>query len=158
MSCSRSIPFAGCLVVAAVCISTAEAATCTVPSAPHPTIQAAADDAACTEIVLGAQVYVESVDISRSVQLQGDSSATTVIEGRVTIAGASTLVTLHALKVDASALPVRGCFEVALDVAGGGRVTAEDDVLVVNTRVENCPIFADGLETGTTSRWSRTIP
>ena len=158
MRCSQTIPFVGCLVIAALCNSMADAAVCTVPSVPHNTIQAAADDAACTEIVLAAQIYVESVAISRSAQLRGDSSATTAIQGRMTITGASTRVELHALKVDASALPVSGCFEVALDVTGGGSVTAEDDVLVINTRVENCPLFADGFETGTPSRWSRTVP
>jgi hypothetical protein len=158
MRCSRSILFAGGLLFVAIGIPIAEAATCTVPSVLHQTIQVAADDTKCTEIVLGPQVYVESVDISRSVVLRGDSSTTTVIVGRITITGAPTFVTLRALKVDAGALPVRGCFDVALDVAGGSRVTAEDDVLVINARVGDCPIFADGFETGSNSRWSRTVP
>ena len=154
MTQSRSISLAGCFVIAALWASPAGAADCAVPSVPYETIQAAAEDIACTEIVLAAQIYIESADISRSVHLRGDSSATTVIQGRIAVAGASTTVSLHALKVDASALPVRGCFENALDVTGGGRVTAADDVLVVNTNVEDCPVFADGFEIGTTSRWT----
>jgi len=158
MGCSRSIPFAGWFAIMALCVPPAEAAVCTVPSVPHNTIQAAVNDTGCTEIVLAAQIFIESVNITRSVQLRGNSSATTAIQGRMTITGASTTVELHALKVDASALPVSGCFEVALDVTGGGSISAEDDVLVINTRVENCPLFADGFETGTPSRWSRTVP
>ena len=49
----------------------ATAATCNVPSAPHPTIQAAVDDVACTQIVVAAGTYTGRVAIARSVNLPG---------------------------------------------------------------------------------------
>ncbi len=158
MSCSPWCRFSIWLAVLALGTPMVGAVTCSVPSVPHDTIQAAADDPACTQIALGAQLFVESVDFTRSVQVVGDSSATTIIEGRVRVTGASTTVELQSLMVDASALPAGGCFEFALDVTGGGRVTTDDDVVVVNNKVDECPLFADHFEIGTTSRWSRTVP
>jgi hypothetical protein len=136
---------------------TVNAATCSVPSATHETIEEAVADIGCTEIELAGQLFIESVSITRSVVLRGQSSTTTLIQGQLTVTGASTAVSLHALTIDGSALPVNGCFDVVLDVTDGGRVTAEDDVVVINSKVESCPIFADGFETGSSSRWSRVI-
>lgn len=157
MSCPRSMVFLAFLGVLALAPPAVDAATCTVPSVPHETIQQAVDDIGCTEIELAPQLFIESVSITRSVVLRGSSSVTTVVQGRLTVTGASTSVDLHTLTVDGSALPVRGCFEAALDVTGGGRVAADDDVVVINTGGESCPLFADGLETGNSSRWSRTV-
>ena len=157
MSCPRSMLFLAFLGILAFATPVVDAATCTVPSVPHETIQEAVDDIGCTEIDLAAQLFIESVSITRSIVLRGDSSASTVVQGRLTVTGASTIVDLHTLKIDGSALPVRGCFEAALDVTGGGRVAADDDVVVINTGGGSCPIFADGLETGNSSRWSRTV-
>ena len=142
-----------CLLLCAFCASSALADVCVVPSAPHPTVQAAVDDAACTEIVLLAQVIAESVAISRSLLLRGGSSATTAILGQVTVTGNSTEVTLQDLKVDGG-----GCSPVALDVAGGAQVTSQSDIVVVNTTEGPCPIFANGFESGDTYGWSRTVP
>ena len=155
MSRSRSILLLVLVTAAAFAAPTVNAATCTVPSVAHETIEEAVTDIGCTEIELAGLVFVESVTISRSVVLRGQSSTTTLIQGQLTVTGASTVVDLHALTIDGSALPVKGCFEVVLDVTDGGRATAEDDVVVINTRVENCPLFADGFETGSCSRWSR---
>ena len=157
MCCPRSIVFFAFLGVLALAAHAVDAATCTVPSAGHETIQVAVDDIGCTEIELAAQLFIESVSITRSAVVRGDSSATTMVQGRLTVTGASTSVGLHTLTIDGSALPVRGCFEAALDVTGGGRVAADDDVVVINTGGGSCPIFADGLETGNSSRWSRTV-
>jgi hypothetical protein len=144
---------AGCLAVSVLCASTAFSAVCSVPSMPHPTIQDAVDDAACTEIVLAAQVFVGTVAISRSFLLRGDSSATTVIKGRVTVTGGTTEVTLQNLQVDGG-----GCFSVALDVGGGAQVTSQQDVVVLNEVGGECPIFFDGFESGNTTVWSATVP
>ena len=54
----------GCLALAVLCASTAFADVCSVPSVPHPSIRAAVDDAACTEIVLAARVFAESVGLA----------------------------------------------------------------------------------------------
>ena len=157
MSCPRSMVFLAFLGVLALATPAVDAATCTVPSVAHETIQVAVDDIGCTEIELAPQLFIESVSITRSVVLRGDSSTTTAIEGQVTVTGASTSVALHTLTIDGSALPVRGCFEAVLDVTGGGRVAADDDVVVINTGGESCPIFADSFETGNSSRWSWMI-
>jgi hypothetical protein len=144
----------GCLLaVGPAWTAVAEAAVCAVPSGPHPTIQAAVDDAACTEVVLAAQSFAESVAVSRSLLLRGDSSATTVIEGQMTVTGNTTVVTLQDLAVYGG-----GCYLAALDVVGGARVTSHQDVVVFNTAGGECPIFIDGFESGDTSAWSRTVP
>ena len=123
------------------------------PSLAHPSIQAAVDDAVCTEIVLAAQVFSESVAVSRSLVLRGDSSATTKIAGQVTVTGATTEFTLQDLQVDGG-----GCFSVALDVGGGAQVTSQQDVVIVNAGGGDCSvIFTDGFESGDTSAWSSTV-
>jgi len=124
-----------------------------VPSQPHPTIQAAVNDAACTEIVFAVQVFAESVAASRSLLMMGDTSTTTVIEGQVTVTGEATEVTLQNLQVDGG-----GCFSVALEVAGGAQVTSQQDVVVINAAGGECPIFLDGFELGNTLAWSSTVP
>ena len=55
-----------------VAAGVAAAATCKVPDMAYPTIQKAADDAACTEIVLEARTYTEQLTLGRS------GSATTI--------------------------------------------------------------------------------
>ena len=142
-----------CVVLCVFCASSALADVCTVPSAPHPTIQAAVDDSACTEIVLVAQVIAESVAVSRSLLLRGGSSATTEILGQVTVSGGTTEVTLQDLKLDAS-----GCSSVALDVTDGAQVTTLQDVVVVIATEGSCPIFASGFESGNTLGWSNAVP
>ncbi len=135
------------------CAPTAFADVCPVPAIAHPSIQAAVDDAACTEIVLSAKVFAESVDVARGLELRGDSSATTTIEGKVTVTGASTEVTMQDLRVEGG-----GCFPVALDVSGGAQVTRGQDIVVVNAPGGGCPIFTDGFELGATVAWSNTVP
>ena len=157
MSCPRLLPHFACLAVLVLAVPATEAATCTVPSSSHETIQEAVDDIGCTEIELAPQLFIESLSLTRSLVLRGESSSATTIEGRVVVTGASTSVSLQSLTIDGSALPVKGCFEVVLDVADGGRVAADDDVVVINTRAGDCPIFADGLELGDSSRWSRVV-
>lgn len=133
------------------------AAVCNVPSAPHPMIQDAVDDISCTEIVLGAQIFEESVTIHRSLEVRGASSTTTIIEGRVVVEGAPTQVTLRDLTVDGSAPSVAGCFIEAL-VAEGGALLRANAVIVVNGDGEACLLFRDGFETGDTSVWGSVTP
>jgi hypothetical protein len=141
------------LVLIVFGVSTAPADVCAVPSAPHPTIQAAVDDVTCTEIVLVAQVIAESVTVSRSLVMRGGSSSATAISGQVTVTGDSTEVALQDLRLDGS-----GCAPVALDVTGGAQVTTQQDVVVVNTTDGQCPIFANGFESGDSQGWSTVGP
>ena len=127
------------------------AATCPVPSASHPTIQAAVDDASCTEVVLAAQTFVESPSIARDLTVRGASSATTVVAGRVEVSGG--LVVLEDLKVDTSGPAQRGRFPSALWAHGGGRVTG-DGLVVVHAPL----LFGDGFESGGFSAWSSVQP
>lgn len=143
----------GCSAFVVLCSSTAFADVCSVPSVPHPTIQAAVNDAACTEIVLAAQVFVGSVTVPRSLLLRGDSSTATVIKGQVAVTGGTTEVTLQNLQVDGG-----GCVLVALDVGGGAQVTSQQDVVVLNAVGGDCPIFLDGFESGNTTEWSASVP
>jgi pectin methylesterase-like acyl-CoA thioesterase len=135
----------------------AAAAVCTVPSPSHPTIQAAVDDVACTEIVVAAGTYVESVEIQRSLSMTGDSASTTVIEGRVSATGAGVELTLDELKVDAGASSVAGCFPIAVEIDGGAALTS-NNLIAVNADGDACLIFRDGFETGGTGAWSGTSP
>lgn len=52
-------------------IAPGKAATCSVPSAGYPTIQAAVDDPACTTINVAPGLYPENVLVSRSLTLNG---------------------------------------------------------------------------------------
>ena len=141
------------LALAVLLVPNASAKVCTVPTLAYPSIQAAVDDAACTEITLAVQDYAESVAVSRSLVLGGASSATTTIVGQVTVTGATAEVTLQDLKVDGG-----GCFSVGLDVTGGAQVTSGQDVVVVNAAGGECPIFTDGFELGAAVAWSTTVP
>ena len=69
------------------------AVTCQVP-ADRPTIQAAVDDPSCTDIVLGNQIYAESVAIARSLLMFGPDGGSAVIRGAVSVTGASVLAML----------------------------------------------------------------
>ncbi len=135
----------------------ADAAVCNVPSASHPTIQAAVADLACTEVVVAAGTYVESVDVDRTLEITGASSSTTVVEGRITATGAGVELALDSLTVDASTPSVAGCFWEAIDVSGGAAMTSTD-LVAINGDGEACLIFGNGFETGNTGAWSATSP
>jgi len=131
----------------------AVAAVCNVPSGSHSTIQAAVDDLACTEVVIAADSFAESVSVERSLDFSGDSSATTIVEGRFVVTGASTVVAFDELTIDAGAPTAAGCFTLALDVSGGAAVTG-NNLVVVNADGNACVLFADGFESGDTSAWN----
>lgn len=80
--------------------TSSSAAVCTVPGS-HPTLQAAADDPNCTEIVLSAQSYDELVVIARTVAVQG---APSTIEGNLTVRGIGNTLTVSDLIIDSSIL------------------------------------------------------
>ena len=135
----------------------ARAAPCPVPTGTHPTIQAAVDDAGCTEIELGSQVYIESVTIDRTLEVSGVSAAVTTIAGRVSVEGPSTVATLSELTVDGSLPAVAGCFVEAVDVGGGARMLGSN-IVVVNGDGDACLLFGDGFESGNTSAWDNVNP
>ena len=133
------------------------AAVCQVPSGPYPTIQSAVDAPICTEIELAAQTFEESVVIARDLEIRGVSTASTVIEGQVTVEGGATQVALEDLTVDGSAPGVGGTFTEALLVEGGAEVSGLR-IVVLNATEDPSAIFADGFESGDTSAWSNVVP
>lgn len=139
------------LAVGLFWVTDVSAQVCSVPTLAYPSVQAAADDGACTEIALAAQELVGSVSVSRSLMLRGHSSDTTTILGQVTVTGAATEVTAQDLSVDGG-----GCLLVALEIGDGAQVTSGQDVVVANDEGGECPIFSDGFELGATVAWSRT--
>lgn len=62
-------------------IGVAAGVTCDVPSDTYTSIQSAIDDGACDTINLTADLYVENVDVSRSVTIQGRGAESTTVEG-----------------------------------------------------------------------------
>ena len=148
MSRSAVILFA---MVGAMGAHSVEGATCTVPSGSHSTIQVAVDDPACTELVLAAQVYSESVVIGRTLTLQGAGSGATTIEGQVEVSVG--VVDLVGLMVDASTVALAGLHSIATIVHNEGQMRGSD-LVVRNGTV----LFADGFEIGSASAWSAITP
>jgi hypothetical protein len=135
------------LVIAVAVLATAPLATaaqCSVPSGPYPTIQAAIDTPACTEITLASGLFEESPVIDHNLSLTGASSATTTIGGQVEVDGAA--VALADLTIAGG-----GSFTEALWAHSGAEVSAID-VAVIAGGVP--AIFSDGFESGDLSRWT----
>ena len=137
--------------------TTGFSAMCSVPSGSYPTIQSAVADPSCTEIVLAAQAFRESVTVGRDLTLRGASSSTSVIEGQLTVQGGSTELELEDLTIDAGVPGVAGTAAEALVVAGGAEVRGLD-IVVRNATFDPLAVFADGFESGDTSAWSATVP
>ncbi len=153
VSCAAAVLLGCCLGWS----SSAVAAVCQVPSAPHPTIQSAIDDGTCTEIELASQVFEESVLIARDLTIGGSTTSSSTIAGQVTVQGGATQVTLENLTVDGTIQGVAGTFDVALQVIGGAEL-ATNSVIVLNSVVDPWTVFVDGFESGDTSAWSATVP
>jgi len=124
----------------------ATAATCNVPSAPHPTIQAAINDIGCTGIVVAAGTFAEAPVIARSLSVQGAGSGSTFVQGQVEVSAGT--VSLNGLNIAAP--------DEALWAHSGAEVSGFD-LEVVNGAFEP-PLFADGFEDGTTGAWAAVVP
>ena len=124
----------------------APAATCNVPSAPHPTIQAAVDDIGCAPIIIAAGTYAGTVVIARTVNLTGAGSDQTFVQGQVQVTSGT--VHLSGLHITAPA--------DALWAHSGAEISGFD-LEVVNGAVEP-PLFADGFESGGAGAWSAVSP
>ena len=122
------------------------AATCNVPSAPHPTIQAAIDDIGCDPIIVAAGTYTEAPVIARSLTLMGAGSGQSFIQGQVEVSAGT--VSLKQFNISATG--------EALWSHSGGEISGFD--LVVVTGIVETTLFADGFESGTTGAWSVVSP
>lgn len=122
------------------------AATCPVPSASHPTIQAAIDDIGCTDIDIAAGTYAEAPAIARTVTLQGAGSTQTSVTGGVVVSAGSVVLTGMHLSAPGT----------ALRSSSGAEVSGFD--LEVISGIDSALLFSDGFETGDTGAWSGTAP
>jgi hypothetical protein len=134
------------VVAAMVSAQSAVAATCNVPSAPHPTIQEAIDDIGCTEIVVAAGTFTEAPVVARTLSVQGAGSGSTFVQGQVEVSAG--VVSLTGLNLAAPS--------EALWAHSGAEVSGFD-LEVVNGFVET-PFFADGFESGGTGAWAVVVP
>jgi hypothetical protein len=127
-------------------VGRAEAATCDVPSASHPTIQSAIDDVGCSDITVAAGPYEEPLTITRSLSLQGAGSTQSFVQGGVDVSSGTVNLTGFHLSAPGDAL-----------YAHSGAEVSAFDLEVVNGVVET-PLFTDGFETGDTGAWSAASP
>ena len=157
MQSNRASTWIVLFAVILICPPPTAADECQVPSGTYPTIQAAVDAPVCTEIVLAAGTFAESVVVARDLTVGGVSAATTVIEGRVTVQGSATVVVLENLTVDGTASGVAGTFAEALLVEDGAELSGSN-IVVLNAAIDQQPVFADGFESGDTTAWSTASP
>jgi hypothetical protein len=129
----------------------AAAVVCTVPGS-RPTIQAAVDDGGCTEIVLSAQTYAESVAIPRSLVLHGPAAGGARLAGSLVATGYTVLALSH-LAIES------GCPDPPLLAKAGAKIEGQA-VDVRRSPGLACPgpLFADGFESGNLGAWSTAIP
>ena len=132
------------------------AGQCTVPGT-HDTVQAAVFDPSCDPIELAGATFEESVLIHRSLTLVGVDGGSTTIEGQVRVSESGTQIVLNDLTIRS------GCPDATMDVETGANVVGFDIAVGWSAGLP-CPeppvvdVFADGFETGDTSRWSTTSP
>jgi hypothetical protein len=106
-----------CLVISllvAAAAPGARGATCAVPTAGYPTIQAAVDDSTCTTINVAPGVYPENVSIQRTLTLNG-SQAGQPVAGRIsggvaesTVQGANPTGSAPVILINATHVTVNG--------------------------------------------------
>lgn len=138
----------------------AAAALCPVPTNPHPTLDAAVRDVACTTIQLAAGTYSENVVVTRDVAIEGAGSGLSKLAGALEVSSAASDITLARLSIDGTSSGVAGCWPSLLRTTGGARMTVGDDVAVSNSGIPNgpCRLFADGFESAGTLAWSNRAP
>ena len=136
------------LVVLVLAPSVVVADTCDVP-ASYPTIQAAVDDFTCTEIFVSPGRFYGDLTIDRTLMIQGVSSTSTTVLGKVMVEGSGTSATLKGLRIEVSP---EGLTHNGLVVDGLAETLPDD--LVVGSSL----LFADGFESSDTSAWSVTAP
>ena len=152
----RRLAVAGALFVgmAAGVAAPVAAGTCNVPGS-HPSIQEAVLDIACTSIDITATTYNESIEVARSLTINGPGGGGAVIEGLATVTGSGTQVAFNNLAVQ------NGCTPDGVRVDGGAEVNGTNFAVTSDTALP-CPIvpfiFSDGFESGNTSAWSATVP
>ncbi len=136
------------LVAVVLAPSAVLADTCDVP-ASYPTIQAAVDDFTCTEIFVASGLFYGDVTIPRTLMIQGVSSTSTTVFGKVMVEGSGTSATLNGIRIEVSpeGLPHNGL------VVDGFAETLPDDLVVGSSM-----LFLDGFNQGNAAAWAATVP
>ncbi len=136
------------LVAVVLAPSAVLADTCDVP-ASYPTIQAAVDDFTCTEIFVASGLFYGDVTIPRTLMIQGVSSTSTTVLGKVMVEGSGTSATLNGIRIEVSpeGLPHNGL------VVDGFAETLPDDLVVGSSM-----LFLDGFNQGNAAAWAATVP
>jgi len=122
--------------------------TCDVPSS-YTSIQAAVDDFTCTEIFVASGRFYGDLTIDRALMIQGVSSTSTTVLGKVMVEGSGTSATLNGLRIEVSpeGLPHNGL------VVDGLAETLPNDLVIASSM-----LFSDGFESGDTTAWSSANP
>jgi hypothetical protein len=127
----------------------ARGATCSVPSASYPTIQAAVGDSDCTTVNVAPGVYPENISITHSLTLNGAQAGQSVgarISGgpaESTLQGANPAGSVPAIMIDASHVIVDGFTiknSVATNAALGIQIKAVSTYGVIQNN------FVDGID------------
>jgi hypothetical protein len=141
------------LVIAAIIATQAAttwAATCSVPSAGYPTIQAAVDDPTCTTVSVAPGVYTENVSVPRALTLNG-AQAGQPVGGRIsggpgesTVVGANPAGGNPVFAINAPSVTIDG-FTIKNSVTTGAATGIQvkpgsNDAVIFNS-------FIDGIET-----------
>lgn len=103
---------------------------CAVPSAAHPMIQSALDDAACEAIEIAAGVFYEHLAIDRPVEIIGAGASETVVDG---FASGSVIT------IDSATVKLRRMGFTNGSAQLGGGIYAQN----ANLRVEECRIYGN---------------
>lgn len=124
----------------------AAAQVCSVPS-QRSSIHAAVLDPDCAVVNVAFGSYVESVAVHRSVWINGASTATTIVRGRVLVRGSGTVLEMTNLSVDARGA-TNGCYD-AIEVASGAGLRPSAVATVGGASINTaCPLFADSFDYG----------
>ncbi len=114
-----------------------QAATCSVPSIPYPTIQSAVSDLSCDTIDVAPGTYNESVTIGRALTLEGPNSGISALAARGAEATVTSPVTTFNLtnggSVTIDGFTINGDFGVYVSGSSTGTVI-ENDIITGTTR------------------------
>jgi hypothetical protein len=135
----------------------AAAATCSVPSAGYPTIQAAVDDSTCSTINVAPGVYAENVVVARAVTLNGAQAAQAVTgrtsggPGESTVVGANPAGSQAVFTINGPSVTIDGFTitnNVAADAALGVQISSgSSDAVTLNNFIDG--VTSSGLGTAT---------
>lgn len=127
----------------------ARAVDCGVPSS-HATLQQAVATPTCTRVLLADQIFVESVEIRRDLEIAGVAAGATTLRGTLDVANGAVVAIAN--------LAVSGCAQARVTATAGARVSGDRLTVTAGAAAPPCPIFADNFESATPDAWSTRTP